>query len=348
MSSSSGGLVPGDVTTPNPLHNTSKYKVYVQAVDRALKTFENPNEWADLISALAKLAKVFQSNAKFGDIPKPVTVAKRLSQCLHPALPMGVHLKALETYRQIFDILGPQSLPKLLYLFAVGLFPLMDHCGIKVKSELFNIFEQYLLPLGQNLRPALPGFLAGVLLGLEEGTEFYDRSLSVLDRVCEGVGERAFFACLWQAVLGSPSVRLPAMLYVNAKFDKTRSLDDQIAIVGDHVNHMVAALCAVANDSGSPLVQRNLLDFLCAAFPLDSTNLTSDDFVQNLAVNAVYVRRTSSGYVPQSTPLHLVNESCWRVNSINSPKFAFVGYCCTCKIEQISVYLFSTKFSRCF
>ncbi|VDM53042.1 unnamed protein product [Angiostrongylus costaricensis] len=280
MSLSSAGFSPGDVTTPNPLHNTSKYKVYVQAVDRALKTFENPNEWADLISALAKLTKVFQSNAKFGDIPKPVTVAKRLSQCLHPALPMGVHLKALETYRQIFDILGPQSLPKLLYLFAVGLFPLMDHCGIKVKSELFNIFEQYLLPLGQNLRPALPGFLAGVLLGLEEGTEFYERSLSVLDQVCEGVGERAFFACLWQAVLDSPSVRLPAMLYVNAKFDKTRTLDDQIAIVGDHVNHMVAALCATANDSGSPLVQRNLLDFLCSAFPLDSTNLTREDFVQ--------------------------------------------------------------------
>ncbi|VDO46208.1 unnamed protein product [Haemonchus placei] len=284
MSSSSGGLAPGDVTAPNPLHNTSKYKVYVQAVDRALKTFENPNEWADLISALAKLTKVFQSNAKFGDIPKPVTVAKRLSQCLHPALPMGVHLKALETYRQIFDILGPQSLPKLLYLFAVGLFPLMDHCGIKVKSELFNIFEQYLLPLGQNLKPALPGFLAGVLLGLEEGTEFYERSLSVLDRVCEGVGERAFFACLWQAVLGSPSVRLPAMLYVNAKFDKTRTLDDQIAIVGDHV----AALCATASDSGSPLVQRNLLDFLCAAFPLDSTNLTREDFVQ-LIMRCVFV-----------------------------------------------------------
>lgn len=51
-------MAPGDVTAPNPLHNTSKYKVYVQAVDRALKTFENPNEWADLISALAKLAKV--------------------------------------------------------------------------------------------------------------------------------------------------------------------------------------------------------------------------------------------------------------------------------------------------
>uniref|UniRef100_A0A1I7XQT0 Dopey_N domain-containing protein n=1 Tax=Heterorhabditis bacteriophora TaxID=37862 RepID=A0A1I7XQT0_HETBA len=280
MASSSGGGASGDGSLPNPLHNTSKYKAYAQAVDRALKTFENPNEWADLISALAKLAKVFQSNSKFGDIPKPVTVAKRLSQCLHPALPMGVHLKALETYRQIFDILGPLSLPKLLYLFAVGLFPLMDHCGIKVKSELFNIFEQYLLPLGQHLRPALPGFLAGVLLGLEEGTEFYERSLAVLDRVSDGVGACSFFACLWQAVLRSPSVRLPAMLYVNAKFDKSRPLDDQIAIVGDHVNHMVAALCATADDSGSPLVQRHLLDFLCSAFPLDSKNLNRENFVQ--------------------------------------------------------------------
>lgn len=260
----------------------SKYRAYAKAIDQALKTFETPNEWADLISALGKLAKVFQSNAKFCAIPNRVTVAKRLSQCLHPALPMGVHLKALETYKIIFEILGPSKLPECLYLFAVGLFPLMDHCGIKVKSELFAIFENYLVPLGANLRPALPGFLGGVLLALEEGTEFYERSFILLDRVCEKVGPRAFYACLWQAILGSPPVRLPAMIYVNAKFDKLKSLDDQIHLVGDHVNHMVAALCAVADDTGSPLVQRYLLDFLCSAFPLDSTNLTDEDFVQLL------------------------------------------------------------------
>ncbi len=87
----------------------------------------------------------------------------------------GVHLKALETYRQIFEILGRKDLPKLLYLFSIGLFPLMEHCGIKVKAELLGIFEQYLVPLGQTLRPALVGFLAGALLGLEEGTEFFER-----------------------------------------------------------------------------------------------------------------------------------------------------------------------------
>uniref|UniRef100_A0A8R1DQL8 Dopey_N domain-containing protein n=1 Tax=Caenorhabditis japonica TaxID=281687 RepID=A0A8R1DQL8_CAEJA len=275
MSAASGGDSQGR-------EKDSKYRAYAKSIDQALKTFETPNEWADLISALGKLAKVFQSNAKFCAIPNRVTVAKRLSQCLHPALPMGVHLKALETYRQIFEILGPAKLPDCLYLFAVGLFPLMDHCGIKVKSELFAIFENYLVPLGTNLRPALPGFLGGVLLALEEGTEFYERSFILLDRVCERVGPRAFYACLWQAILGSPPVRLPAMIYVNAKFDKLKSLDDQIHLVGDHVNHMVAALCATADDTGSPLVQRYLLDFLVSAFPLDSTNLTDEDFVQLL------------------------------------------------------------------
>ncbi|PIC54403.1 hypothetical protein B9Z55_003671 [Caenorhabditis nigoni] len=83
MASASGGDVPAG------REKDSKYRAFAKAVDQALKTFETPNEWADLISALGKLAKVFQSNAKYCAIPNRVTVAKRLSQCLHPALPMG-------------------------------------------------------------------------------------------------------------------------------------------------------------------------------------------------------------------------------------------------------------------
>lgn len=112
---------------------------------------------------------------------------------------LGVHIKALETYRQVFLILGrTENLPKYLYLFAIGLFPLMDHCGIKVKSELLSIFEQLLLPLGIALRPALPGFIAAVLLGLEEGTEFYSRSFRFLEQVIDRVGDESFYACFWQ------------------------------------------------------------------------------------------------------------------------------------------------------
>ena len=40
------------------LADDSKYKQYTNSVEKALKSFEASNEWADLISALAKLLKV--------------------------------------------------------------------------------------------------------------------------------------------------------------------------------------------------------------------------------------------------------------------------------------------------
>ena len=40
------------------LMKQSKYRVYMQNIDKALKNFEYSSEWADLISALGKLNKV--------------------------------------------------------------------------------------------------------------------------------------------------------------------------------------------------------------------------------------------------------------------------------------------------
>lgn len=40
------------------LMKDSKYRMYVAAVDKALKNFEYTSEWADLIAALTKLNKV--------------------------------------------------------------------------------------------------------------------------------------------------------------------------------------------------------------------------------------------------------------------------------------------------
>jgi len=127
----------------------AKYRTYMTNIDKALRNFEYSSEWADLISALGKLSKVqlaplvavqispgatesqrfpgtlistrwlicfppfrqaISSNTQYQVIPRRLKIAKRLAQCMHPALPSGVHLKALETYSVIFSKTGPERL----------------------------------------------------------------------------------------------------------------------------------------------------------------------------------------------------------------------------------------------
>ena len=78
----------------------------MSSVDKALKAFEYTTEWADLIAALEKLNKVLSSHMKYPIIPRRIVISKRLAQCMHPALPSGVHLKALNTYDIIFKCMG--------------------------------------------------------------------------------------------------------------------------------------------------------------------------------------------------------------------------------------------------
>uniref|UniRef100_A0A8C6VLN5 DOP1 N-terminal domain-containing protein n=2 Tax=Elapinae TaxID=42168 RepID=A0A8C6VLN5_NAJNA len=152
-----------------------RYRNYSSAIDKALRNFESSSEWADLISSLGKLNKALQSNLKYSLLPRRLIISKRLSQCLHPALPTGVHIKALESYEVIFKIIGTKWLAKDLFLYSSGLFPLLGVAALSVKPVLLDLYENYFLPLQKSLLPSLQAFLIGLLPGLEEGSEFYDR-----------------------------------------------------------------------------------------------------------------------------------------------------------------------------
>lgn len=52
---------------------------------------------------------------------------------------------------------------------------MLGHAATNVKPPLLGIYETHFIPLGEKLGPGLNGFLSGVLPGLEEGTEYYDR-----------------------------------------------------------------------------------------------------------------------------------------------------------------------------
>ena len=68
-----------------------------------------------------KFNKVLLSNMKFPVIPRRIKISKRLAQCMHPALPSGVHLKALETYDIIFKCMGTNRLSHELFIYSAGI-----------------------------------------------------------------------------------------------------------------------------------------------------------------------------------------------------------------------------------
>ncbi|XP_067674328.1 protein dopey-1-like isoform X1 [Haliotis asinina] len=276
------------------LLSDSKYRNYISQVEKALRSFENTSEWADLISALAKLNKVLLAHMKYPVVPKKVTIGKRLAQCLHPALPSGVHLKALETYDIIFKCIGTQRLAVDLFIYSAGMFPLLSHAAMSVKPVLLTVYEKHFVPLGKHIKPGLNGLLLGLLPGLEEGAENYDRTNVLLEDFRDAAVPSFFYTCLWECVLSCPSVRLPAITFLVSHYNKKQTMEDQLDMMGLEIDLMVKAICGSLQDT-SVLVQRILLDFLLLAFPMHNAQLTKEDMskIVKSAINVVLRRDMS-------------------------------------------------------
>lgn len=248
------------------LLNDYRYRSYSSGIEKALRNFESSSEWADLISSLGKLNKALQSNLKYSLLPRRLVISKRLAQCLHPALPSGVHLKALETYEIIFKIVGTKWLAQDLFLYSCGLFPLLANAAMSVRPVLLGLYEKYFLPLQKLLLPSLQAFLVGLLPGLEEGSEIYDRTDALLLRLSLVVGKEVFYTALWGSVLANPAVRLPASLFMVSHISRDSSGQEQKFMLGTNQQLMVKSLCASLLDS-NVLVQRNNLEIVLFFFP---------------------------------------------------------------------------------
>ncbi|XP_075895809.1 protein DOP1B isoform X2 [Nelusetta ayraudi] len=248
------------------LQNDYRYRNYAAVIEKALRNFESSSEWADLISSLGKLIKALQSNLRYSLLPKRLIIGKRLAQCLHPALPSGVHLKALETYEVIFKIIGTKWLAKDLFIYSSGLFPLLGHAAMAVKPVLLKLYERYYLPLQRALLPSLQAFITGLLPGLEEGLEVYDRTDALLLKLSLLVGQQVFYDALWGSMLVSPLVRLPASVFIVTHFDRMVSLRQQTHMLG-HDHKLVVKSVYLSLQDSNLLVQRNMLEILLYFFP---------------------------------------------------------------------------------
>ncbi|KAK2464744.1 hypothetical protein APHAL10511_003162 [Amanita phalloides] len=275
-----------------------KFKKYTQQVEKCLNSFDNVHEWADCISFLKQLLKTLQAYMQFKEIPRKLVVAKRLAQCLNPALPTGVHQRALDVYAHILAVLGSEGLKRDLALWSAGLFPFFEYAATSVKPTLFNLYDTHYIPLQAGLRPIMKSFILALLPGLEEETgEFFEKVMGLLDQLSGTVSPSFFIQNMWLVMLTTPSVRGTSLSFLSRRLPKIDADEDITVIVGRDIGLMIRAFAAALEDENL-LVRRSALDLLLQALRVDSLAIRkahlSDQAILMRAATGVVLRRDLS------------------------------------------------------
>ncbi|KAG0147859.1 hypothetical protein CROQUDRAFT_42250 [Cronartium quercuum f. sp. fusiforme G11] len=253
-----------------------KFRKYASLVERTLLSIDQVNEWADFITFLAKLLKTLQSHPQYPIIPHKLTVAKRLSQCLNPALPQGVHQRALDVYEYILTTIGPDGLRRDLQVWSAGLFPFFQYAATAVRPIVLSLYEKHYLPLKADLRPAIKAFVLALLPGLEEETgEHFDRVCALLDQLSGAVSLSFFLQNMWLVLISGPGYRISALNFLSRRMPKFEPDQSIAPVVGEDVGLMVRGYSAALEDSNI-LVQRGILDLILNHLRLDSFGFIND------------------------------------------------------------------------
>ncbi|KAF4949291.1 hypothetical protein FGADI_9018 [Fusarium gaditjirri] len=284
------------------------YRKYAHGVDRALVLFETAlEEWADYISFLNKLLKALQARPKsINAIPSKATVAKRLSQCLNPSLPSGVHQKALELYNLVFSVIGKDGLSRDLPLYLPGLATVLSFASLSVRAPYLDLLERHFLGIDpRSLRPAMKSIILALLPGLEEETsEDFDRTLRLVESFKHAIrpsyseeitnqhssGDAFFWQCFFLASITSQSRRSGALAYLvrslpplgpraapdpnksaTSRSDGDEDTKSKLAEVVTSPEPGLLLRCFASGLSDEQLlIQRGFLDLLVSHIPLNA------------------------------------------------------------------------------
>lgn len=277
---------------------------YEAGVERALGLFDTTNEWADYIAFLSRLHRALQGGPDGADIPLKQTVAKYLAQCLTPALPSGVHQKALEVYASIFSIIGRDRLAKDLALYLPGVSHTLSFGSLSVRPLFLLLIRDHVLRLPPPaLRPALKAILLSLLPGLEdESTEDFETTLAIVSEariIFAREGSEGFF---WQSLflvtITSPNRRSGAFVYLARHLPKIHYHADGNAvqqtengaeedplnlILSPEPGLLIRCFAAGLLDE-QILVQRNFLDLLVTHLPIGALTESKRVIVKDIEI----------------------------------------------------------------
>ncbi|PVU86312.1 hypothetical protein BB560_006764 [Smittium megazygosporum] len=256
------------------LKKDPNYQRFVSSIQKNLLTFEYVTEWADITSFLTKLLRVLESYSDFNIIPEKETVAKRLSQCLNPALPTGVHQKALSVYSKIFDQIGIYNLASDINIYVSGLYPFIRHASTVSKDQAIEILKTNIYPVILTNPVHLPMFLVAVISGIEEEkSEISSKCQSLLKLLANNIESRVIYSSLFQVLISSSLDRENTLKFLLQSLPELTSPLDVDKKIGTSLDTMVKAIC-VSLSSTNTLVVRSAMDLLHHKLPLDKSLLT--------------------------------------------------------------------------
>ena len=220
-------------------------------------------------------------------LPHSAGVASKLAQCLNPALPSGVHQKALDIYIYIFSVFGPSFVSTHLHEYIPGLSGVLSFASLSVKPGVYAIFEKFIIRLpAASLRSPLKSLILGLLPAIEEATsEDFDEALAILEALEQKFGSDEdasehggyFWQCLFLAVVSSPTKRQGALNFLTRRLPKFVGTGEDLSPVAEAMVSPDPGLlvrCFVSGLSDhQALVQRGFLDLLVTHLPIHSTVL---------------------------------------------------------------------------
>lgn len=159
-----------------------------------------------------------------------------------------------------------------LPFWSLGLFSFLHDASVTMKPLLLDIYQEFYLPLGTDLKPCLKGLILAILPGLEEENDIFEHVFSLLTSLCQSVGDVYFYYCLWIGIIKSPRNRLSAFVFLLKNFGNSFQVEDLGVLIGHESLLFLRALSVSLCDS-SVLVQRNALDFLVKYLPFSSVQI---------------------------------------------------------------------------
>ncbi|CCE73231.1 Piso0_000260 [Millerozyma farinosa CBS 7064] len=254
---------------------STKDKKYTQQIEKALGTFDLVHEWADYIAFLSRLSKALQlsndssSANTIGSNVLPKSVATKLSLCLSPKLPNGVHSKTLDIYESILRVLTPDGLSNELHIWLPGLLPVLSFCSIQIKPQITRIYRELLLEKidPKSLQSVTKALLLSLFAGLDdEASEFFNETLELIDLLKTKLKNDSFF---WQSVflciINNPEKRLGSLNWCTRRLPIFQSIK-----VGDTSKISDEAMACLTPESG--LLVRAFIASLKTSTSFNSAN----------------------------------------------------------------------------